>query len=111
MGTVNDSYLQCAASFSLLVEVLKISSHGFTGEIPLEGVVNEHARFNVWAGSVGAKHPPHKRISLDYRLRDSNFYTIRVVEILQRLESTLKIGSINCIFLHEPPTDPKQLAS
>ncbi|EWZ85509.1 serine/threonine protein kinase [Fusarium oxysporum f. sp. lycopersici MN25] len=93
MGTVNDSYLQCAASFSLLVEVLKISSHGFTGEIPLEGVVNEHARFNVWAGSVGAKHPPHKRISLDYRLRDSNFYTIRVVEILQRLESTLKIAS------------------
>ncbi|CZR49380.1 uncharacterized protein FPRO_08879 [Fusarium proliferatum ET1] len=93
MGTVNDSYLQCAASFSLLVKVLKISSHSFTGEIPLEGVVNEHARFNVWAGSVGAKHPPHKRISLDYRLRDSNFYTIRVVEILQRLESTLKIAS------------------
>ncbi|KAF4438717.1 serine/threonine protein kinase [Fusarium austroafricanum] len=89
MATINDSYVQCSSSFSRLVEILKNPPRDNTHQVPVRGVANEHARFNVWAGSVGAKHSPHKRISLDYRLRDSNFYTVRVVDMLQRLDNTL----------------------
>ncbi|KAF4334679.1 serine threonine kinase [Fusarium beomiforme] len=89
MVAINNCYLQCSTSFSGLIEVLETPTRNIPDLIPLRGIENEHARFNVWAGSVRAKHSPHKRISLDYRLRDSNFYTVRVIDILQRLDSTL----------------------
>ncbi|KAK2929217.1 Protein kinase domain [Fusarium oxysporum f. sp. vasinfectum] len=89
MTTVSDYYIQCSGSFSRLIKILDTSTRDIKQRIPLKGISNEYSRFDVWAGSVGAKHPPHKRISLDYRLRDSRFYTVRVVDILQRLDSTL----------------------
>ncbi|RKL00305.1 hypothetical protein BFJ71_g5793 [Fusarium oxysporum] len=89
MTTVSDCYIQCSGSFSRLIKILDTSTRDTKQRIPLKGISNEYSRFDVWAGSVGAKHPPHKRISLDYRLRDSRFYTVRVVDILQRLDSTL----------------------
>ncbi|CVK98860.1 uncharacterized protein FMAN_08398 [Fusarium mangiferae] len=89
MTTISDCYIQCSGSFSRLIKSLGTSAGDINERIPLKGIVNEYSRFDVWAGSVGAKHVPHKRISLDYRLRDSSFYAARVVDILQRLNSTL----------------------
>ncbi|KAF9784851.1 hypothetical protein IL306_006737 [Fusarium sp. DS 682] len=89
MAAINDCYFQCSASFGRLIEALDTPTRDIAGLIPRRGIQNEHARFNVWAGSVGAKHSPHKRISLDRRLRESNFYLVRVIDILQRLDSTL----------------------
>ncbi|KAF5707177.1 serine threonine kinase [Fusarium mundagurra] len=89
MTTISDCYIQCSGSFSRLIKSLGTSTSDTNGGIPLKGIANEYSRFDVWAGSVGAKHGPHKRISLDYRLRDSSFYAARVVDILQRLDSTL----------------------
>ncbi|KAF5232125.1 hypothetical protein FANTH_13122 [Fusarium anthophilum] len=89
MTTIRDCYIQCSGSFSRLIKSLGISTTDNNNRIPLKGIANEYSRFDIWAGSVGAKHAPHKRISLDYRLRDSSFYAARVVDILQRLDSTL----------------------
>ncbi|PNP61392.1 hypothetical protein FNYG_13875 [Fusarium nygamai] len=90
MTTISHCYIQCSSSFSRVIKSLGTSTSDANDGIPLKGIANEYSRFDVWAGSVGAKHPPHKRISLDYRLRDSSFYAARVVDILQRLDSTLK---------------------
>ncbi|KAF4498468.1 serine threonine kinase [Fusarium agapanthi] len=90
MTTISDCYIQCSGSFSHLIKSLGTSTRDTNDRMPLIGIANEYSRFDVWAGSVGAKHPPHKRISLDYRLRDSSFYAARGVDILQRLDSTLK---------------------
>ncbi|KAF5530648.1 serine threonine kinase [Fusarium mexicanum] len=93
MTTIRDCYIQCSGSFNRLIKRLGISTGDNNNRIPLKGIVNEYSRFDVWAGSVGAKHAPHKRISLDYRLRDSSFYAARVVDILQRLDITLSTAS------------------
>nr|RBQ83606.1 hypothetical protein FVER53263_13280 [Fusarium verticillioides] len=93
MATISDCYIQCSKSFSHLIQSLGTSARDTNDGIPLKGIANEHSRFDVWAGSVGAKHTPNKRISLDYRLRDSSFYAARVVDILQRLDSTLNTAS------------------
>lgn len=99
MTTISDCYIQCSGSFSRLIKSLGTSTGDTNERIPLKGIVNEYSRFDVWAGSVGAKHVPHKRISLDYRLRDSSFYAARVVDILQRLNSTLNTGTSIPLFL------------
>ncbi|SCV34328.1 uncharacterized protein FFB14_04809 [Fusarium fujikuroi] len=109
MTTISDCYIECSGSFSRLIKSLGTPT-GFTNErIPLKGIANEYSRFDVWAGSVGAKHFPHKRISLDYRLRDSSFYAARVVDILQRLDSTLKTAD-DLIIGKRPSVEAAQAA-
>lgn len=50
-------------------------------------VENELGRFKLWCGSIGA----HQRgkSSLDYKLREASHLRVRVLELLQRLQSTL----------------------
>lgn len=98
MATISDCYIQCSKSFSRLIQSLGTSTRDTNDRIPLKGIANEYSRFDVWAGSVGAKHAPNKRISLDYRLRDSSFYAARVVDILQRLDSTLNTSTPILLF-------------
>ncbi|RBR20854.1 hypothetical protein FVER53590_13280 [Fusarium verticillioides] len=109
MATISDCYIQCSKSFSRLIQSLGTSTRDTNDRIPLKGTANEHSRFDVWAGSVGAKHAPNKRISLDYRLRDSSFYAARVVDILQRLDSTLNtVGSFQSHNWQQPMAEAAQ---
>lgn len=65
----------------------------FTLELSDIRVLDEYKRYKVWAGNLGAHHPPPKRISLDYRLRDVAFYKQRVIEVLIDLQDSLKKGT------------------
>ena len=54
---------------------------------------DELGRFRLWCGNIGAHR--HGRSSLDHRLREASHVKIRVVELLQRIQSLL--GEIDAI--------------
>ena len=54
---------------------------------------DEHGRFNVWAGNIGAHQSG--RVSLDFRLRDAGHIRDQVVSLLQYLSEILEEGKHN----------------
>lgn len=92
MGSIHHSYADCKLAFERLIQVLDAPNRHFGDQMPAKGVLNEYGRFKVWSGSVGANHPPQKRVSLDYRLKDSQFYGDNVLDIISRLADTLQKG-------------------
>lgn len=92
MAPISYYCLRCISAFDQLITTLNNPASDYGNQLPLKGVINEYGRFKVLVGSLGAKHPPERRISLDYRLRDAEFYKIRIAEILERLERVLQKG-------------------
>ncbi|KAH9236530.1 hypothetical protein K456DRAFT_1721877 [Colletotrichum gloeosporioides 23] len=90
MGSIHNSYGDCKISFDRLIEALNAPERHFDDQLPVKGVLNEYRRFKVWSGSFGVNHPPQKRVSLDYRLKDSQFYKDIVLDIIVRLGGTLQ---------------------
>lgn len=88
---------ECNSSFNRLVVALEAPVRHYGDQIPLKGVTNKHGWFKLWPGSVGAKHPPQKRIPLDYRLRDSQFFKSQIMDVLMHLERTLQKGELNVV--------------
>lgn len=72
-------------------EVLKASLHAANGELTRQmsfrAIDNEHARFKIWAGNLGALK--RGRSSLDTRLRDSIVLRAAVLKFLGQLQDTL----------------------
>ncbi|KAH7393523.1 hypothetical protein BKA64DRAFT_89804 [Cadophora sp. MPI-SDFR-AT-0126] len=83
-------YDGCRVSFKDLIATLQHPTRDFGDQIAEPTIRDEHGRFEVWAGNVGARHPPKSRVSLDHRLRESSFYRERVVRLLKDLENTLQ---------------------
>ncbi|KAK5701314.1 hypothetical protein LTR17_022686 [Elasticomyces elasticus] len=46
------------------------------------------ARFQIWAGNIGALHAGSDRRSADYRLRDTPTATLRIIELLEDVAET-----------------------
>ncbi|KAH6867876.1 hypothetical protein B0T10DRAFT_569217 [Thelonectria olida] len=89
MEGINNYYNHCHHSFNNLPAVAKNPVRSFGDELPLPSIINEYERFKMWSGSVGARHPPPRRISLDHRLRDSQFYRAKLIDMLRRFNCTL----------------------
>ena len=58
-----------------------------TALMPLEAMQDEHARFKIWCGNLGALQQSFA--SLDYRLRDAPVMLSNVTKLLQQLQSNL----------------------
>lgn len=101
VSSIYESQERCRSSFEGLIDILKNPARDYGDQIPPKGVANEFSRFKVWAGSLGARQNPQRRISLDYRLRDSTYYRDRVVEFLDDLHASLQKGeSLNAVLLN-----------
>lgn len=101
MGSIYNSCERTAASFEELILTNERSDPRHAGQIPAKDITNEFGRFKVWAGSLGARALPQRRVSLDYRLKDSRFYKRKVTEDLDILDETLRKGqhTLNIVYL------------
>ncbi|KAK5626599.1 hypothetical protein RRF57_002314 [Xylaria bambusicola] len=57
-------------------------------EKSLQKIRDEHTRFKIWSGNIGAHHVGMS--SLDYRLRDSSHIRGQIIRLLQDLRSLLE---------------------
>jgi hypothetical protein len=58
------------------------------GKIPPGAIHDSFGRFQLWVGNIGAHR--RGRASLDYKLREASHIRIRVLELLQDLESVIQ---------------------
>lgn len=93
LGTINANHFETRSRFKSLLTAIKEPAALFTRELSDICVLDEYERYRVWAGNLGAHHPPQKRVSLDYRLRDAAFYKQRVIKVLIDLQDSLKKGT------------------
>lgn len=87
-----DCYTSCRASFKTLEAALRNPTRDFGEQLTITSLRDEHGRFEVWAGNVGARHGSKSRVSLDHRLRESSFYRDSIIRLLKDLEETLQKG-------------------
>ena len=88
--TIAQAHEACSRSFKCLCKALDTPERDHSLQIPLSSVVDEHGRFNVWAGNIGAHQLG--RSSLDYRLREASQMRGEVIKLLQYLRLTLDDG-------------------
>lgn len=70
---------QCKVNFAQLVEAVREHQNQLTDYVRLSDVVDEFDRYKVWAANVGAGHSGKSYTkSLDYRLREANYYKQKV---------------------------------
>lgn len=87
--TIVECHNRCESSFLNLIDALGNPVRDFGEQLSLAFVKEEYGRFKVWRGNVGAHHSISRRISLDYRLRDSKFYRDKIVHHLHDLSAAL----------------------
>ncbi len=75
---------ECLQSFVGLSKELQAHP---TTLMPREAIQDEHGRFRVWCGNLGALQQSFA--SLDYRLRESPLMLSSVCRLLQQLHSNL----------------------
>lgn len=90
VSTIAEAVEVCSVSFSGLHKALQSAKSDSRSQIPLTCVTDQHGRFNVWAGNIGAHQ--HGRSSLDHRLRDASQIREEFVKVLQYLKETLDDG-------------------
>ena len=81
---------RCLDAFHHLCDDLGSSSVKYTHQIKLPAMKDEHARFKVWAGNIGAHRSG--RVSLDHRPREATRTRKRVVNLLDDLENCQRLG-------------------
>ncbi|GAW14165.1 hypothetical protein ANO14919_035590 [Xylariales sp. No.14919] len=89
-NTIASHVTQC---LDLFRDGLSVTGPGTVNEDPLEEkslqkIRDEHTRFKIWSGNIGAHRVGMS--SLDYRLRDSSHIHDQIVRLLQDLKSVLE---------------------
>lgn len=82
-----------AAYCQVVHETLLTMAHGEEARrfpLLLPGLENIVERFILWAGNMGAMHPPHSRMSLDSRLAESPEVRHQISELLEDLYGAVK---------------------
>jgi hypothetical protein len=87
--TIVECHDSCENSFKELIDAMKNPERDFGEQLSLASIKEEYGRFKVWRGNVGAHHDISRRISLDYRLRDSKFYRDKIIRHLNDLSAAL----------------------
>lgn len=98
MSSICNLVDQCRESFESLIQSLSAPAQDFGDDLPLSTAEDEFGRFKVWTGNVGAQHDPSKRISLDYRLRDAQFYRDKDFRMLNEMNEILQSGECFAAF-------------
>lgn len=75
-------------AFNTVSAVLVEPERPYKDQIQLSDIGDEHGRFRIWSGNIGAHRGG--RSSLDYRLRDASHIRQRVISLLQDLTETLQ---------------------
>jgi hypothetical protein len=91
--TIFECHDTCERCFEQLIDALQAPKRDFGDQLSLASIKEEYGRFKVWRGNVGAHHDSSRRISLDYRLRDSKFYREKIVHHLIDLSEALDNGT------------------
>jgi hypothetical protein len=79
---------KCLDSFRDACSKLAKAEPLVRGKIPPGAMHDCFGRFRLWVGNIGAHR--RGRASLDYKLREASHIRIRVLELLQNLESDLQ---------------------
>ncbi len=87
VSTIAEAVEVCSTSFRRLYKALESAKGDSRSQISLACVTDQHGRFNVWAGNIGAHQ--HGQSSLDYRLRDASQMKEEFTKILGYLSETL----------------------
>ncbi|KAF6818479.1 ankyrin repeat protein [Colletotrichum sojae] len=90
MDTIDDLPLsgatrRCMAAFARLTSSSQIAAEKFRTQLPPHVAKNQHDRFKLWAGNLGALNSG--RASIDFRLMDSALMQNTVLKFLEDLES------------------------
>jgi hypothetical protein len=91
--TISDYFESCEVAFEGLLNALQAPVRDFGDQISQAFVRDERGRYRVWARTVGAHHRPTSRLSLEYRLRESNFYLEQNLRLLRDLQVALGNGT------------------
>ena len=81
VSTIAKAVEVCSTSFKRLYKALESAKSDSRSQISLACVTDQHGRFNVWVGNIGAYQ--HGRSSLDYRLRDASQIREEFVKVLE----------------------------
>lgn len=87
MSAIAQASALCLGSFDQLCSELDNGRPEYGELMPLATIKNEHGRFRVWCGNLGALQIGHS--SLDFRLRESVVMQTNVIKLLNQLQSTL----------------------
>jgi len=87
--TIAECHDSCEKAFEELILAATEPTRDFGDQLTLPSIKEEYGRFKVWRGNVGAQHHSSRRISLDYRLRESKFYRDKIVHHLLDLSEAL----------------------
>lgn len=87
--SIADCHNRCDNSFKELIDALQAPERDFGEKLTLASIREDYGRFKVWRGNTGAHQNPSRRISLDYRLRDSKFYRDKIIRHLLDLTDAL----------------------
>jgi hypothetical protein len=87
--TIVECHDSCEKSFGELIDAMRNPERDFGEQLSLVSIKEEYGRFKVWRGNVGAHHDISRRISLDYRLRDSKIYRDKITRHLNDLSAAL----------------------
>jgi hypothetical protein len=85
--SISDASASCLRGFDLLASALATADSDHRQNMPPKQLENEHGRFKVWAGNLGALQIG--RSSLDFRLRESTVMQSNVLKLLHQLHSVL----------------------
>ncbi|KAF2490359.1 hypothetical protein BU16DRAFT_543692 [Lophium mytilinum] len=77
----------CVLQFQSLSNGLQTGDDAAREHITPEALEDEHGRFRVWSGNLGALQKGHS--SLDYRLRDSPLLQTNILKLLGELRANL----------------------
>src|ERR1700733_4383257 len=73
---------QCKVHFPAFVEAIHVHQNWITQDIRLSDALDEFDRYKVWAANVGAAHSGASYMkSLDYRLREAQYYKEKVSRV------------------------------
>lgn len=86
--TIAEAVEVCSTSFKRLYKALESAKSDSRSEISLACVTDQHGRFNVWTGNIGAHRAGQS--SLEYRLRDASQIREEFTKILGYLSETLR---------------------
>ena len=84
---ISDAGGRCLRLFDSLSRSLETKN---ASSVSCPGILDEYARFRIWADNIGALLNSEQRNSLDFRLRNAPKVSIRVIEFLEDLEEALQ---------------------
>jgi hypothetical protein len=99
--SISECHDNCEKSFEDLILALQEPERDFGEQLTLASIKEDYGRFKVWRGNVGAQHDPSRRISLDYRLRDSTFFRDKIIHHLTDLSEALDQSKLLSKFIRE----------